>query len=232
MSWLRIQHIKKHKFKTIIYLVVVIFFVSLIFYFGDLLKAVFTSPDAVRAWVLGYGIYAPVALFLLQVAQVAVAPLNNFIINFAGGYIFGPWMGFVYNYVGWIVGAVIVFWFSRFFGRGFVNLFVKEKKLIGFDEIMAKGKYIVFMLLLLPGPPDDFLVYFIGLSNSIRFRTFLWMVVIGKIPGKIATSFLGAGVAAHSTVSVAIYVIFIMVSVITFWKKPELWQVWQNKKKT
>jgi len=87
----------------------------------------------------------------------------------------------------------------------------------------------LFMLLLLPGPPDDFLVYFIGFSQSIRFRTFFWMIVIGKIPGKIATSFLGAGVATHSTISIVIYIIFISASVIVFWRKPELWQTWYKK---
>lgn len=196
-----------------------------VIYFGESLKGVFTSSDAIRDWVMQYGVFAPLALFLLQVAQVIIAPLNNFLINFAGGYIFGPYMGFVYNYFGWILGAIIVFWFTRYFGRRFVNLFISPEKLEGFDKVIEKGTYIIFLLLLLPGAPDDFLVYVIGLSKSIKFKRFLWMILIGKIPGKIATSFLGAGVAEHSTLSVGLYALFIVLSIVVFIKKPELWRL-------
>jgi len=231
MSFFRINYIKQHKLKTALYIAGLFLFVGLLIYFGDAVKAVFVSPDAVKDWILGYGKLAPLALFLLQVAQVIIAPLNNFFINFAGGYVFGPWIGFLLNYFGWIAGAIVVYWFSHFFGREFVNLFVKEKMLAGFDDIVAKGKYIVFMLLLLPGPPDDFLIYFMGLTPAIGFRTFLWMVLIGKIPGKVATSFLGAGFAEHNMVSMSFYGIFVLVSVIIFWRKPELWRVWREKPK-
>ncbi|MBU2575807.1 TVP38/TMEM64 family protein [Patescibacteria group bacterium] len=225
MSWIKTEYIKHHKIKVAAYSLVFAFLVWAVFYFGELIKSVFTSSDAIREWVLQYGAFAPLALFLLQVAQVIVAPLNNFLINFAGGYIFGPYMGFVYNYFGWVLGAIIVFWLARYFGRRFVNLFISEEKLARFDKIVGQGIYIIFFLLLLPGAPDDFLVYVMALSKSIKFKTFLWMILIGKIPGKIATSFLGAGVAEHSMLSVALYALFILVSVAVFLKKPELWRL-------
>jgi len=225
MSFLRTEYIKRNKVKSIAYVLGLVFLVWSVIYFGESLKAIFTSADAIRNWVMQYGALAPLALFLLQVAQVIIAPLNNFLINFAGGYIFGPYMGFIYNYFGWVVGAIIVFWFTRYFGRRFVNLFISQEKLIGFDKIVEKGTYIIFLLLLLPGAPDDFLVYIIGLSKTIKFRTFMWMILIGKIPGKIATSFLGAGVADHSSVSIGIYALFVVVSIAVFLKKPELWRL-------
>jgi len=225
MSYFRTEYLKHNKIKVAIYVLTFALLVWAVIYFGEFFRAIFTSSDAVRDWVLQYGKLAPLALFLLQVAQVIVAPLNNFLINFAGGYIFGPYMGFLYNYFGWVLGAIIVFWFTRYFGRRFVNLFISQDKLKGFDKIVERGTYIIFLLLLLPGAPDDFLVYVIGLSKTIKFKTFLWMILIGKIPGKIATSFLGAGVAEQSMFSIGLYVLFIVVSVAVFLKKPELWHL-------
>ncbi|MEK7189221.1 MAG: VTT domain-containing protein [Patescibacteria group bacterium] len=229
MAWFKDRYIKHHKLKLAIYFWAFAFLVWLVLYFGTTLSAVFASPEDVRAWVLSYGRAAPLVLFLLQVLQVIIAPLNNFLINVAGGYIFGPWAGFVYNYTGWVIGALIVFLFTRKFGRGFVNLFIKEEKLAQYDALLAKGTYLVFFLFLVPGPPDDLLVYLVGLSRSISAKTFLWMILIGKIPGKLATSFLGAGVAEHSMVSLALYGVFIVVSLVIFWLKPELWSMGKQK---
>jgi len=186
---------------------------------------IFSSSDSARDWVLGYGVYAPLALFLLQIAQVIIAPLNNFIINLAGGYIFGPYFGFLYNYFGWVSGAIIVFFLARRVGRKFVDFFVSQEKLAKFDQAVEKGSYFIFALFLMPGIPDDFLVYLVALSKKISFKTFLWMIMIGKIPGKLATSFLGAGIAEKDIVSILIFVVFSIVSVVIFYKKPELWHI-------
>jgi len=69
------------------------------------------------------------------------------------------------------------------------------------------------------------LVYLVALSKKISFKTFLWMIMIGKIPGKLATSFLGAGIAEKDIVSILIFVVFSIVSVVIFYKKPELWHI-------
>jgi len=230
MSWFRFTYIRQHKPKAVAYVILLVLTVAAIIYFRNVLLIFFSSPESVRDWVFQYGPFAPVALLLLQIVQVVVAPLSNFFINFAGGYIFGPWEGFLYNYVGWIIGAILVFFFSRHIGRSIVQFFIPETRLADFDMLMARGKYILFILFLLPGPPDDFLVYCLGISGSISFRTFLWMIVIGKIPGKITTSFLGAGVAEHSFISVGVFVVFIIGAVIVFWRRPELWRIWEHDK--
>jgi len=216
----------------LIYCLIVVLFVTLLAYASEMLRAVFLSPDSIREWVLHYGKLAPVVLFLLQIAQVLIAPLNNFIINAVGGYLFGPYLGFVLNYSGWIMGAIIVFWFSRLFGRGFVSFFVNKTTLKKYDSLLLKSQFLVFLLFLLPGPPDDFLVYVIGMSRSISFKNFLIMILIGKIPGKLATSYFGAGVAEHKLYGAFIYGAFVAVSLVVFALKPELWRMWKPKIKT
>jgi len=230
MSIIRLSYIQRNKKRAFLYIALICVFAWFTVYAGEILRTVFLSPESVRTWVLQYGARAPVALFVLQIAQVLIAPLNNFLINLVGGYLFGPYLGFTLNFFGWIVGAIVVFWFSRLFGRQFVDFFVKKETLDHYDDIISRSQYLVFLLFLLPGPPDDFLVYGVGLSRSVSFKTFLLMVTIGKIPGKLATSYLGAGVAEHSYFGAILYGAFIAVSIVVFILKPELWQVWKKKK--
>lgn len=233
MNWFRGRYIKHHKIKLVIYFWSFALFVWALFYFGEYFSVAFGSPEAVRSWARGFGVYSPLAFFGLQVVQVLVAPLNDFIINLAGGFLFGPWLGFAINYAGWIIGACIVFLLSRSVGVPFVRSFIHEKKIEQYNRVVARGQYIIFMLFLLPGPPDDILVYLVGLSQSIRFRTFLWMVLVSKVPGKLVTSFMGSDVSNLdvSAFSIFLYVVFIVGSlIVVVWHKSELlklWRIWK-----
>jgi len=219
-----------NKKKNFFYAAIFIAVILVLVYFGRYFKAIFTSSDSIRDWVFHFGAWAPVVTMLVEAMQVVIAPLHNFFVNFAAGYIFGPWLGGLYSYVGWIVGAIAAFWLCRSLGRGFVRLFVKEDKLHQFDTVMERGQHMIFMLFLLPGPPDDFLVYLIGLTKGVSFRSFLTMILISKIPGKLATAFLGAGVAEHNATAVAVFALFIVISIVVYWRQPELWRLWHQKK--
>ncbi len=228
MPWFKAGYIKQHKAMAAASIGAVFFLVWLALYFGAELSAIFGSPEAVREWVLGFGAYAPLAFFGLQVAQVLVAPLSDFVINLAGGYLFGPWFGFAINYVGWIAGACVVFFLARAVGIPFVRTFIREEKIEQYNRIVAQGQYLIFVLFLLPGPPDDILAYVAGLSRSIRFRTFLWMIIVSKVPGKLVTSFAGSDASRLdvSVFSVVLYVVFAAGSLaVVIWRRSELLQI-------
>ena len=158
--------LKPTKNKKIIYSAIFIASILVLIYFGHYFKAIFTSAASIQAWVLQWGDWAPVATVVIEALQVIIAPLNNFITNFAAGYIFGPYLGSLYSYAGWIMGAIVVFWFCRLFGRSFVNLFFKDEQLAKFDNLVNQSHLVIFMLLLLPGPPDDLIVYLLGFSRG------------------------------------------------------------------
>ncbi|MBI2050951.1 MAG: TVP38/TMEM64 family protein [Parcubacteria group bacterium] len=233
MPWFRARYIRSHKLKLAICFWAFAFFVWLLFYVGASFQSVLGSPEAARAWVLGFGRAAPLAFFVLQVLQVVVAPLNDFVINVTGGFLFGPWLGFAINYTGWILGAVVVFFLARRVGIPFVRLFIREDKIERYNRIVAQGQYLIFVLFLLPGPPDDLLVYVAGLSRSFKFRTFLWMIVVSKVPGKLVTSFIGSDVAGLdvSAFSVFLYALFVVGSLLVVARhRSELRQLWPRTK--
>lgn len=233
MAWLKGRYIARHKLKLVVYFWAFAAFVWCVAYFGEYFSGVFGSPEAVRAWALSFGAYAPLAFFALQIAQVLVAPLNDFVINLAGGFLFGPWLGFILNYVGWIAGACVVFFLSRRVGVPFVRTFIHEKKIEQYNRIVSQGRYLLFVLFLLPGPPDDILVYIAGLSQSITFRTFLAMILVSKVPGKLVTSFAGSDISglSVSAFSVFLYVAFLAGSLgVVVWNRAALRQFWPWKK--
>lgn len=216
--------------KKILYSIVFIASILVLIYFGQYFKDIYTSAASIQAWVLQWGDWAPIATIVIEALQVIIAPLNNFFTNFAAGYIFGPYLGALYSYAGWIIGAMAVFGFCRLFGRSFVNLFFKDDQLVKFDNLVNQSHFVIFMLFLLPGPPDDLIVYLLGLSNGMGFRRFLLIILLSKFPGKLTTAYLGAGLANHSQISIVVYILFTLISLLIYWKNPHLWQLWRKKK--
>jgi len=68
-----------------------------------------SDPDAIRAWVRGFGVLAPAAFVALQVVQVLVAPIPGHVMALVSGYLFGTWEGFLYSMVGVVVGSTAAF---------------------------------------------------------------------------------------------------------------------------
>ena len=56
-------------------------------------EAVVGSAESLRGFVLGLGPWAPAVFFVIQVAQVALAPIPGSLTTVAGAMIFGFWGG-------------------------------------------------------------------------------------------------------------------------------------------
>jgi len=65
--------------------------------------------------------------------------------------------------VGLIIGSFITFYLARKLGRPFVEKIVDKKTLNKFDKkIRKKGLFILFLIYILPGLPDDIIGYIAG----------------------------------------------------------------------
>ena len=62
-------------------------------------------------------ILGPIIFMLLQILQVVIPIIPGGISSAAGVLIFGPYLGFVYNYVGISIGSVIIFLLGRRYGK-------------------------------------------------------------------------------------------------------------------
>lgn len=182
---------------------------------GGPLKSFFSNTEVLRAWVEKQGIFGPLALIFLQFVQTVIAPIPGNVVGVLGGYLFGLW-GILWSIVGSGIGFLAVFALSRHFGRPLVEKIVKKDTLKKFDALFSKrGPFILFMIFLIPGLPDDVVCYIAGLTE-IPIKNLMAMVVIGRLPAVVANNLIGSGLGEGNYTAVIIFtvVVAIMLAVI------------------
>lgn len=142
----------------------------------------FHSVETLQKYIQGFGMIAPLILIIIQVFQVVVPILPGFLGCVVGGAMFGVAGGFWCNYIGISLGSMIAFLLARRFGAPLVeSIFPKDKYRGWIMRIQEAKSYtlILFLCILLPLAPDDFLCYFSGLMK-LPFRKFTWIILLGK----------------------------------------------------
>lgn len=139
------------------------------------------------------GVTGPVLCVAVQFAQVVIFVIPGEITQFAAGYVFGSWMGYLYSVTGIMLGSAFNFYFARVFGRPALEKFIRRATLDRIDAALnnAKGKSALFLLFLLPGLPKDAMSYGAGLS-SITLLEFVIITGLARSPAMIVTIVLGS----------------------------------------
>jgi len=181
----------------------------------------FGNQESIRTFVNQFGVFSPIAFIFLQITQVIITPFSHYAVSIAGGFIFGVWQGFIYNWIGRVIGTAIAFYLGRYFGRKIIKHFVKEKTIEKYDFYFNKGKILLFLAYFLPLFPDDELSYLAGFS-SISPSVFLPLMVIGHISGSLSLAYVGSGIKSIKEP------LFIFLSLITL--IGGVWFAWHYKK--
>ena len=153
----------------------------------------FGSQDLIREFVNQFGFFSPIAFILIQILQVIITPFSHYTVSIAGGFIFGTWLGFLYNLIGRVIGTAIAFYLGRSLGRKIIKHVVKPETIKKYDYYFEKGKPLLFLAYFLPLFPDDELSYLAGFS-SISPRIFLPLMAIGHINGSLSLAYFGNGI--------------------------------------
>jgi len=140
-----------------------------------------------------FGVVAPIAFVVLQVLQVIITPINHYSVGFIGGFIYGPWLGGLLNYIGRVIGHVMAFTLARIWGRKIADRFVPRDTLDKYDKYVSDKSLILFFMYYLPLFPDDELSYLAGLSK-MKFKIFLWANIFGHVGGSLGLAYLGSGI--------------------------------------
>ena len=99
-----------------------------------------------------------------------------------GAGLFGAAGGFVCNYIGISLGSLIAFWLAQRFGLPLVRQMVPLQKYQRVTDWVCRRKsytLVLFLAILLPLAPDDYLCWLSGLSGYPS-RRFFWIIVLGK----------------------------------------------------
>jgi len=154
----------------------------------------FSSQEKIREFVEPYGTLAPLIFIIIQIVQVIITPISHYAVGLAGGFIFGTWRGFLYNWTGRVIGTLIAFYLGRKFGRKIIKRLVKEETLSKYDKIFDKGKLLLFLMYFLPVFPDDELSYLAGFS-SIKAKHYIPIMLLGHIGGSLGLAYIGSGLS-------------------------------------
>ncbi len=142
----------------------------------------FKDPQKLQHLIQRAGVWGPVLFIIFQALQVIVPVLPGGVSGSLAMLCFGTWTGYLYSYIGVILGSCLAFWLVRRYGVKILSWLVSEQT---FDKYYTKlqnsknfTKYFA-ILIFLPVAPDDLLCMIAGLTK-MKFRTFLIIILLGK----------------------------------------------------
>lgn len=178
------ENIKKKKaifsiITNIIHFVLVLLFLVLTIL--GFQKGIFTNDAYMQSFLNSIGLFAPIFFILIQIIQVIFPIIPGGATCLVGVLLFGPTLGFLYNYIGLTIGSIIVFFLSKKYSLKIIHILFKEKTIQKYMNILEKKNFkkLFLWMVILPGAPDDLLCYLVALT-SIQTREFLKIIFLGK----------------------------------------------------
>ncbi|MFD0897749.1 TVP38/TMEM64 family protein [Loigolactobacillus binensis] len=167
-------------------LIISVWFTIYCFHLG-----VFRNTTALQALVSRAAIFGPLLFIGLQIIQVVIPIIPGGISLAAGVLIFGPIEGFIYNYIGIVIGSVIAFSLGRRFGKPLIHHLVSQKtydRYIGWLDNQNRFTKLFALAIFLPVAPDDVLCLLAGLTK-MSLKTFTIIILLGKPATILAYSY-------------------------------------------
>ncbi len=142
----------------------------------------FSSAETLRSYISSFGIFAPLVLILIQAIQVVLPVLPGWLGCIVGAATFGPAGGFWCNYIGICAGSIAAYFLARRYGITLVRQLVpmeKFEKCVAWVKTKESYTLVLFLAILLPLAPDDFLCYYSGLGD-MDTKKFVSIILIAK----------------------------------------------------
>lgn len=159
---------------------------------------IFLNPEALQEFISGFGAWAPVIFFVLQVVKSIFVFIPGNVTTLIGGAMFGFAKSFFISAAATILGSCIAFGIARKLGVLAVRKIVGAKafdnyeRLLSSDMAASRVHVILAVTMMLPFFPDDLICFLAGLSKT-RFRTFLLIIVLCRPWGLLFSALVGAG---------------------------------------
>jgi uncharacterized membrane protein YdjX (TVP38/TMEM64 family) len=149
----------------------------------------FLTPEALSRFLEAAGILAPLVYMLIYAVGVCLF-VPGTLLTALGAAIFGPYWGFLYVWVGAIIGASTAFWIGRTLGREFAASLIGDK-LKRYDDAIERNGFATTLYLRLVYFPFTPMNFGMGLTK-VQFRDYLFGTGLGIIVGTfIFTFFVG-----------------------------------------
>ena len=146
--------------------------------------------DGLRAFILSYGVWAPLTSIALMTMQSVLPLVPGIVITIANAWIFGWQYGALYSWLGALAGAVLDFGIARWFGRPVIERLVPKTLLDTADRFCRRNAvFAVLFTRLTPFIPFKVISYGAGLT-SMSLPQFVLATGIGQTLPIILYSYL------------------------------------------
>ncbi|MGI6367260.1 MAG: TVP38/TMEM64 family protein [Anaerolineae bacterium] len=152
--------------------------------FGDW-NALATMTEEVGGWMI-------VFLLAAQVVQVLVPVIPSQLLGMAAGFLYGIVGGTFVSWFGTALGGILAIALARRYGRPFVEKHASPETIDEIDAIARRfGSWGFFLVALIPFMPTDIGCFVAGLT-ALRMRSTIIPISLGRVPGLLVLSYLGA----------------------------------------
>jgi uncharacterized membrane protein YdjX (TVP38/TMEM64 family) len=151
------------------------------------------NPEYIRNYLNGFGKAGFLVFVLMHAVQVIIVIIPGDLFSICGGFVYGIPLGFALSFLGMMLGTVIVFYISRFFGADFISNFIAKDKIEKLSGILnsTNGTIGMFLVCSIPFIPKDVLMYAAGLTPVKASRLFL-IYGLSRIPGMLIWVSIGS----------------------------------------
>ena len=147
------------------------------------------DATSLQAWIENAGAAGPL-LFIALYTAATVLFLPGAVITLAGGALFGPVWGTLWNLSGATLGAALAFLIARYLGADWVSRRAGPRLTRLNDGVAAEGWRFVAFVRLVPLFPFNLLNYALGLTR-IAFVSYVMASAVFMLPGALAYTWLG-----------------------------------------
>jgi len=213
------QSVRHQRISWIILMILGIIAVGGLFFFLGNNEA-FKDVDTWRFLAEEYPVAAPFIIIVFIVIEVVIAPLPGGFLPLVTGFLFGPFVGTLYSWIGNVLGAMLAWYLAHTFGRSLVKRLVKKSTLDFYDDFLKNNRHLLWILYAIPLIPIDVISLSIGLSK-ITFKRFTLMITLALLPSMFILNYLG-DIIYETRIAALFFIIslgLVLYFVISFTKK-------------
>lgn len=178
--------------------------------------------EEMKNFLISYGIWMPIMSILIMIFQSLFPFIPGMIITLANSWLFGWQLGALYSWIGALLGAIIDFLLSRFYGKVIIERIVPEHYLTIFNNyIRENGLFGVLAARIIPIVPFKVVSYSCGLSKMQIFY-FIIVTGIGQIPGILIYSIIGENVFRSPQFSIFVTLLLIVCGLILYFQRKRI----------
>lgn len=152
------------------------------------------SREQLQDFISAKGALGPFVFILATFLQVTIIPIPSTVTVLGGNYLFGPFLSFLYSYIGLILGSLFAFFLGKKLGKPYLNWIAGDSRKVDKWLLRMNGKEKVFLFFafLFPAFPDDFLCSVAGVT-TLGYGGFILMQLFTRATSVGATLLFVSG---------------------------------------